>query len=169
MSELPITCQVRTVVMTFGKIPQHTVVFEHMRVNRSFPLLASLLFAPFAGVAQKNTTCSDINNVGPFSGPIVYREPQSGTLLYVETDGRHVSSISADGNLLWTTDPFEKAHLEFYRTRTPKIVCIGPTVTWKSRFPAPGNPREYVWIRFNSSQFGVLRVRDGYFQVFGQD
>jgi len=104
----------------------------------------------------------------PFSGPLVYKDPDSGTVLYVESDGRHVASITRDGTLLWNRDPFKDEKLPLYRTNTPQIVYIGP-VKSKSVAPALGEPKEYVWIAFNSSQFGVLRIRDGYFEWLGQD
>src|SRR6266699_2422949 len=61
-----------------------------------------------------------------FLGPRVYKDPASGTLLYLETDGRHVAAISSRGKLLWIKDPFKDAHLSYYRTDKPQIVYIGP-------------------------------------------
>jgi hypothetical protein len=104
----------------------------------------------------------------PFSGPLVYKDPDSGTILYVESDRRHVASITRDGTLHWNRDPFKDDNLPLYRTNTPKIVYIGP-VESKSIAPAPGEPKEYVWIVFNSSQFGALRIGDGYFEWLGQN
>jgi len=104
----------------------------------------------------------------PFSGPLVYKDPDSGTILYVESDRRHVASITRDGTLLWNKDPFKDGKLPLYRTNTPQIVYIGP-VKSRSVAPAPGKPNEYVWIAFNSSQFGVLRIVDGYFDWLGQN
>jgi hypothetical protein len=94
----------------------------------------------------------------------VYKDPNSGTLLYVETDGRHVVAISGDGKLLWNRDPFKDAHLAFYRTEKPKIVYIGPVS--KSDHP---DWDKFVAIAFNSSQHGLLKVSDGEFRFRGQD
>lgn len=100
----------------------------------------------------------------PFPGPQVYRDPHTGTLLYVESDGRHVAAISNDGKLLWNRDPFKDGRFELYRTKTPQIVYIGPIKKLE------GERREkFVGIRFNSSQFGVLRISDGEFRPLGQD
>lgn len=73
-----------------------------------------------------------------FPGPQVFKDPTSGTLLYVETDGRHVAAISGDGKLLWNRDPFKDARLPFYRTEKPQIVYIGPVS--KSERPTEAEP-----------------------------
>jgi hypothetical protein len=97
-----------------------------------------------------------------FPGPQIYKDQATGTLFYVETDGRHVAAISCAGKVLWSRDPFSDAHLSFYRTKTPQIVYIGPT-------PEKSKPGEFVAIAFNSSQFGVMRISDGTFLFRGQD
>jgi len=102
-----------------------------------------------------------------FPGPQVYRDPRSGTLLYVETDGRHVAAISPDGKLLWNRDPFKDAHLEPYRTETPQIVYLGPVS--KSSHTVGGGPDKFVAITFNSSEFGLLRISTGDFEPRGRD
>jgi hypothetical protein len=116
--------------------------------------------------AQQSTTYVDVY-LRPFPGPQVYRDPNSGTLLYVETDGRHVAAMSGDGKLLWNRDPFKDSHLSFYRTEKPQIVYMGPVK--KSAHPAGGEPDKFVAIRFNSSQFGLLKISSGEFQFLGQD
>ena len=44
----------------------------------------------------------------PIALPHTYRDPDSGIIFYVETDGRHVSAINPDGKILWSRDPVEK-------------------------------------------------------------
>ena len=51
------------------------------------------------GAAQESATYYG-RFLTDFPGPQAYREPASGTLFYVETDGRHVAAISAGGKLL---------------------------------------------------------------------
>jgi hypothetical protein len=118
------------------------------------------------GAGQESTTYI-AKYLTDFSGPQVYKDPTSGTLLYVETDGRHVAAISGDGKLLWSRDPFKDAHLAFYRTKKPQIVYIGPAS--KSCCRAGQEPDEFVAIVFNNSQFGVMRVSNGEFLFSGQD
>jgi hypothetical protein len=113
------------------------------------------------GAAQERTTYPG-RSLTDFPGPQVYKDPASGTLLYVETDGRHVAAISCAGKLLWKRDPFHDAHLPFYRTEKPQIVYLGPD-------RAGGEPGKFVTIAFNSSQFGVMRISDGEFRFRGQD
>jgi|SRR5215467_2237159 len=116
--------------------------------------------------AQERTTYTG-RYLTDFPGPQVYKDPASGTLLYVETDGRHVAAISSNGKLLWNRDPFKEAHLPSYRTEKPQIVYIGPVS--KSDRSAGGEPDKFVAIAFNNSQFGVMRISNGEFQFRGQD
>jgi hypothetical protein len=102
-----------------------------------------------------------------FPGPQVYKDPTSGTLLYIETDGRHVAAISVQGKLLWNRDPFKDAHLPFYRTEKPQIVYVGPAS--KFHHPVGEKPERLVEISFNNSQFGLMRISDGEFLFGGQD
>ena len=118
------------------------------------------------GAGQESTTYI-ARYLADFPGPQVYIDPISGTLLYVETDGRHVAAISGDGKLLWNRDPFKDAHLTFYRTKKPQIVYIGPAS--KSSFRAGQEPDRFVAIVFNNSQFGAMKVSDGEFLFGGQD
>ena len=102
-----------------------------------------------------------------FPGPQVYKDPASGTLLYIETDGRHVAAISVQGKLLWNRDPFKDADLPFYRTEKPQIVYIGPAS--KFHHPAGEKPEKFVEISFNNSQSGLMRISNGEFLFSGQD
>lgn len=99
-------------------------------------------------------------------GAQAYKDPHSGVILYVESDARHISAISRTGKLLWTRDPFKDAHLELYRTKHPQIANMGagPKAIW-----VKGDPRDFVYIAFNSSQFGLLRITDGEFFFGGQN
>jgi hypothetical protein len=125
-----------------------------------------LLFLLCLGTAQETTTYIG-HYLEPFPGPQVYKDPNSGTLFYVETDGRHVAAISDKGKLLWTKDPFKDAHLPFYRTEKPQIVYIGPAP--KGVHPPGEESNKFVSIAFNSSQSGLLKMSNGGFEFLGQD
>ena len=133
-----------------------------MRAARLLMIFVSMVLL---GAAQETTTYYG-RHLRPFPGPQVYKETSSGTLLYVESDGRHVAAISPDGKLLWNRDPFTEGHLEFYRTNKPQIVYIGPV---SKSSPAGVQPGEFVAVAFNSSQFGVLKISNGEFRFQGQD
>src|SRR6185312_1756272 len=60
----------------------------------------------------------------PISLPYKYKDPNSGMTFEVENDGRHVVAVDENGKTLWRRDPFADAHLQFYRTTTPKIVYL---------------------------------------------
>lgn len=125
------------------------------------PLLALCL-----GRTQ-NTTTYIGHNTEPFPGPQVYKDLGSGTLFYVETDGRHVAAISGKGKLLWSKDPFKDGHLPFYRTQKPQIISVGPPP--KGAWPAGEEANKFVSIEFNSTQSGLLRISNGEFLFLGQD
>ena len=118
------------------------------------------------GAGQESTTYT-AKYLTDFPGPQVYKDPISGTLLYVETDGRHVAAISRDGKLLWNRDPFNDARLPFYRTAKPQIVYIGPAS--KFHHTAGEKPERFVEISFNNSQSGTMRISNGEFHFSGQD
>ena len=105
--------------------------------------------------------------VSRFPGPQSCRDSATGITFYVESDGLHVAAISKEGNILWVRDPFHDAKLSDYRTHNPQIVFIG-----KGSGVVNGvRPRDVpaILIRFNSSQFGAMRMSDGEFQIYGQD
>lgn len=129
-------------------------------------LLAFLLFSPFLCSAQESRTYVG-HYLERFSGAQVYRDAQSGTIFYVESDGRHVAAISNKGKLLWNRDPFKDAKLPLYRTKTPQIVFIG--AARESAQVGRNQQSKFVAISFNSSQFGLLRISDGEFTFLGQD
>jgi len=106
--------------------------------------------------------------VSGFPGPQSYRDTATGITFYVESDGLHIAAISRDGKILWVRDPFHDAKLSDYRTHNPKIVAIGGGGSW---YVNGHRQRQVSAIRitFNSSQFGVVRMSDGAFQIQGQD
>lgn len=133
-----------------------------MNLARWLLIFLSVLYV---GAAQDQTYLA--RYLTDFSGPQVYKDPTSGTLLYVESDGRHVAALSVQGKLLWNRDPFKDAHLPFYRTEKPQIVYIGPAS--KGHHPVGEKAERFVAISFNNSQFGLMRISNGEFLFSGQD
>ena len=105
--------------------------------------------------------------VSRFPGPQSYRDSATGTTFYVESDGLHVAAISMEGKILWVRDPFHDAKLSDYRTHKPQIVFIGKGSWWVNGVRRRDVPA--ISIEFNSSQFGVMRMSDGEFQLQGQN
>jgi hypothetical protein len=127
-------------------------------------LLLIFLFLQIPGTAQESHTYVSHASY-PSVHATVYKDPKTGTLLYVETDGRHVAAISPDGKLLWSRDPFEG--LPYYRTKDPQISGIGPPGKWPT--DNGGKQGEFVAVYLTNSQFGLLRISDGEFEFEGQD
>lgn len=72
-------------------------------------------------------------------------------LIYAETNGRKVSAIEvSSGRILWTVDPFIDWNLKSYRFSNPVITSI-------KKEKKPG----WIYIGFNSSQFGVIQLSNG--------
>ncbi len=92
----------------------------------------------------------------PIALPYVYKDEDSGTVYYVETDGRHVSAIGSDGKILWSRDPFADAHLPLYRTKAPRIVFFK-------------REKDCLAIAYNSTQSGTLNIKTGDFTFEGQN
>jgi hypothetical protein len=141
-----------------------TIHFKSLQV----PLLAILLSTPLTASAQKTRTLTFNDSFHEFAGPQAYRDAHSGTVFYVESDGRHVAAISKRGKLLWVRDPFEDAQLEPYRTENAQIISIGEA-TWWGEGPPLRKFRGWVIITYNSSQFGGLNPSNGDFVFLGQN
>jgi hypothetical protein len=97
---------------------------------------------------------------------LIYQDPQTQVILYVETDGRHIAAISPQGKLLWRKDPFVEGGLEPYRHARPVISWVGQAAEWVR---ASGKSGHVIGISFDSSQFGVMDVETGKFRFLGQD
>jgi len=127
---------------------------------------------------HNNTSGSNwVVNGGPLPIPLpyTYKDADTGIIFCVESDGRHVTAISPDGKILWSKDPFADAHLEHYRTDTPRIVLLDEVDKsdephqWIVRAMAQKGISKFICISFNSSQSGCLDFRTGDFTFLGQN
>jgi hypothetical protein len=100
--------------------------------------------------------------------PLSFRDPNTSTVFYVESDGRHLAAIGSDGKILWIRNPFEDRHLCPYRTPWPTIVHIESTESNKhmaaiSNWHGDKN-HGLLSVQFSGSQFGVVdQVTGDYF------
>lgn len=110
----------------------------------------------------------DVVSAGQFKAR-TYLDPQTKTVLYVETDGRHLSAIGPDGNLLWTRNPYVDTGSHYYR-RKEVITYLGPLSAEYNRLMKKQNiAGPFIGIAFDSSQFGALDLKTGNFFNLGQD
>lgn len=128
-------------------------------------VITAVLLVPTAGTSQQTHTY-----VGhfsePFPGAQAFKEPTSGILVYVESDGRHMAAITPQGKLLWNRDPFTDSKLEFYRFEKPRVIYIGAN----SDKDAPRNSHDtFVVVTLANSQFGLINLKNGAFTFGGQD
>ncbi len=91
-------------------------------------------------------------------------------MLYVETDGRHVSALTRAGKVLWTRNPFSDAHLQPYRVQRPRIVQLATISACHMKLRTlPQLKNHTVFLGFDSSQFGSLDPLTGDFFFEGQN
>jgi hypothetical protein len=62
----------------------------------------------------------------PPRSPFAYRDPGTGIIIYVESDGRHLAALDPRGQPLWVRNPFVDARMCPYRSSHPYIYWIGP-------------------------------------------
>jgi hypothetical protein len=146
-------------------------------------VIAPLLFLGFVlPAASKENSDNHLYLPGPCwhqgyatpSKPLSYRDTRTNILFYVESDGRHLAAIGPDGKLLWVRNPFEDGKLCPYRSPRPiidsiKIIEHGISELSRQRNLHINSNDEYVGIQFDSSQFGLVDERTGYFTFMGQN
>ena len=103
-----------------------------------------------------------------FTGPSSYRDPASGAIFYVESDGMHLARIEKSGKLAWMVNPHSDARVPDYRELAPKIVHIGAPTAWMKRH-LKVQARHSITMTFTNSQFGLVDMRTGTFKFLGQD
>ena len=98
--------------------------------------------------------------------PLAFKDPRTLITFYVETDGRHLSAIDAEGKLLWVHNPFEedKEQCE-YRTPHPVIVRIEifekPESLILYKRPQLDPTHKFIMLYFDSSQTGIVDEETG--------
>ena len=113
-------------------------------------------------------TRDDIVSAGQFKAR-TYLDPQTRTVFYVETDGRHLSAIGPDGKLLWTRNPYVDSGSHYYR-RQEVITYLGPSPVDDTSLAGKHDLHgPFIRIAFDSTQFGVVDVKTGKFFNLGQD
>lgn len=122
-------------------------------------MLALCLFTAPAGAAAQSSVTSPapLRDGYPASlTGLICKDAATGTIIYVETDGRHVVAISPEGKILWRKDPFIDGGLEPYRMAHPTINAVRAS-------------SGKIGISFTSSQFGEMDIATGAFTFMGQN
>jgi hypothetical protein len=93
--------------------------------------------------------------------PMSYMDPKTLITFYVESDGRHLAAIDADGKLLWVRNPWEDSHV-FCQYRTPRPVIASLKQTELASDPKYLKSRganlkhTFLNLQFDSSHYGLL-------------
>jgi hypothetical protein len=104
-----------------------------------------------------------------------YKDPRTSITFYVESDGKHVASIDADGKLRWVRNPYKESGLDPSGTRTPVIdgieVAELPPADYAKFLQRFGFKAEnqHIRIRFASLQFGLMDEKTGDFILEGSN
>jgi hypothetical protein len=80
--------------------------------------------------------------------PFLLNDPRSGLMLYLESDGRHMSAIARDGKIAWHRDLFDDPRLPYAFPPPPQIV---------------GEPQisDAQWLRKMRAYVGKLSIGTG--------
>ena len=104
-----------------------------------------------------------------------YKDLRTSITFYVESDGKHVAAIDAQGTLLWVRSPWKTSADDPSGTRTPIIDGIElaePPVPYYAKFlQRLGFKADHPHIRitFASRAFGILDEKTGDFILEGQN
>lgn len=123
--------------------------------------IASLVFVTTAFAAPVR------DGYPPAISGLIFKDGIANTIVYVETDGRHVVAISPTGKILWRKDPFVDAGLQPYRGPRPTIVSVGSSGPRCSL--QPKDVGKVFCLSYSSSQFGVMDFATGKFTLEGQN
>jgi hypothetical protein len=105
--------------------------------------------------------------------PLTFKDPRTSIFFYVESDGRHLAAIDAGGKLLWVRNPFEDPRFCPSNNPRPSISSISiaeislPRAE-KMRAAAMDPSPNFLEIKFDSFQFGLLDEANGDFRMWGQ-
>jgi hypothetical protein len=104
---------------------------------------------------------------------MTYKDPRTLITFYVESDGRHIAAIDADGKLLWVRNPNNESRTNSPENQAGVIVRITQHPPPTSDFAAYlerhnfGADDKLLEITFASNFFGVLNERTGDFVLIG--
>lgn len=104
--------------------------------------------------------------------PFTHKDLRTSITFYVESDGRHVAAIDAQGKLLWVRSPFKD--LDPSGTRTPVIdgieVAEPPVPEYAKFLQRLGFKADHAYIRITASRmFGSMDEKTGDFILEGQN
>ena len=142
--------------------------------------LGSTMLRSIATIAAAALCVTDIVKAAPPppgwehfpAQPMTYKDPRTSIILYVETDGRHVAAINADGTLLWVRDPFKGSRACPAEQAIPVIASLkaqpstASLAEYLGRFGFEAGD-QLIEIMFASNYFGYLDERTGDFVCIG--
>jgi hypothetical protein len=99
------------------------------------------------------------------------KDPRSGLLLQLESDGRSISAFGSDGKRVWQVDPFVDAKMRPYRTPHPVIarLAVMPNCAIQNLSRDARLNDHFISVQFDSSQSGLLDAKTGHFIFMGQN
>lgn len=124
-------------------------------------------------VSHSNWTLKINSPPPPITYPYSYKDPNTGIVFYVESDGHHVAALDQNGKILWCRQPALDGNLPPYSETRPQpnplIIWIGAlTKSQSDRLKTKGSGK-FVGVAFRSRQAGVLDVTNGDLTFQGQN
>ena len=107
--------------------------------------------------------------------PFTFKDPHTSITLYVESDGKHVAAIDAEGKLLWVRSPLKESGFDGPENQTPVIdgikVADPPPPQYMKFLLQRGFKADngHIRITFASGLFGLLDQKTGDFILEGQN
>ncbi|HEY1381358.1 MAG TPA: hypothetical protein VGF55_31445 [Gemmataceae bacterium] len=106
--------------------------------------------------------------------PISYKDAESGIIVYVETDRRHVAAIDPAGRVLWQRDLIVDGPVTFGphapSGKKPSVISLRkPTERDVTSMKRSGKSGDCVGVSFNNREWGLIDIRSGDYQSLGRD
>jgi hypothetical protein len=75
----------------------------------------------------------------------------------------NISAYDFSNNLVWKTDPWFDNKLIPYKLKRPRLIYYSLKANWRD------DDKKFIWISYNSTQFGAIDRRTGKFHYMGKD
>lgn len=105
------------------------------------------------------------------TGPLAFKDPDTGILIFVENDRQHVSAIDKNGKILWHRNIVVEEGIQRFRADVrPAIGGVSTPIAWQvDSVRGKGASGPFVGIGFTDHTFGLVEVRSGVYWRMGSD
>lgn len=146
----------RNPVQSRRTLSRNTLHGTRISILASLVVILSLLLLTMIAACSQRAAA-------PPSPPLGWADPSTGTVVYVESDGRHAAAIEAEGRLLWHKDVVAEAPPKLQAEGTePAISALqGPGEPAADVAKQQGKDRHYVVLTLTNGAIVKLDVQTG--------